>query len=46
MPWAQRVENARWIGHFDDERITMVSCWPYSGNTHRLFVVAKPDNGS
>jgi len=38
----KRRENARWIGSFPDERLTMVTCWPYTSNTHRVIVVAKP----
>jgi sortase A len=34
--------NARWIGPFDEERLTLVTCWPYIGNTHRVIVIAKP----
>ena len=37
-----RRQNAKWIGPTDDERLTMVTCWPYTNNTHRLVVVAKP----
>ena len=37
-----RLENARWILQSDDERITLVTCWPATSNTHRLIVVAKP----
>lgn len=37
-----RRENAKWIGPFNEERVTLVSCWPYTSNTHRLIVVAKP----
>ncbi len=38
----QRIENARWIAPTDDERLTLVTCWPYSGNSHRVIVVARP----
>jgi sortase A len=38
----QRRENARWIGAFPDERLTLVTCWPYTNNTHRVIVIAKP----
>ncbi len=38
----QRKENARWIGPFDDDRLTLVSCWPRNNNTHRIIVVAHP----
>jgi LPXTG-site transpeptidase (sortase) family protein len=37
-----RMENARWILSSNDERITLITCWPYESNTHRLFVVASP----
>lgn len=35
-----RLENARWIQPSNDERITLVTCWPYESNTHRVIVVA------
>jgi sortase A len=38
----QRAENARWIGPFEDDRLTLVSCWPRDDNTHRIIVVAQP----
>ncbi len=38
----QRMENARWIMHSDDDRLTLVTCWPFESNTHRLIVVAEP----
>jgi LPXTG-site transpeptidase (sortase) family protein len=38
----QRQENARWIGAFPDARLTLVTCWPYTNNTHRVIVIAKP----
>lgn len=38
----QRAKNARWIGPFDDDRLTLVSCWPRNDNTHRIIVVAHP----
>jgi sortase A len=37
-----RLENARWIEPTEDERITLVTCWPYEDNSHRLIVVAEP----
>ena len=42
MPQEVREENARWIAPTDDERLTLVTCWPYTNNTHRVVVVAKP----
>jgi len=38
----KRLENASWIGESNDERLTLVTCWPYVSNTHRLIIVAKP----
>ncbi len=38
----QRIENAKWIGEFGEERLTLVSCWPRNNNTHRIIVVALP----
>lgn len=37
-----RRQNARWIAATDDERLTLVTCWPYTGNSHRLIIVARP----
>ena len=45
VPYEQRVENARWIDSFPDKRLTLVTCWPYTGNTHRVIVVAMPAEG-
>ena len=45
-PNSVRQENARWIGPFDDQRLTLISCWPYTNNTHRVIVIAKPDVNS
>ena len=39
---AQRIENGRWIGPIEDDRLTLVSCWPRNNNTHRIVVVARP----
>jgi sortase A len=37
-----RKQNAQWIAPTDHERLTLVTCWPYSTYTHRLIVVALP----
>jgi LPXTG-site transpeptidase (sortase) family protein len=44
MPHAVRKANAQWIMPTGDERLTLVTCWPYEwpGNTHRVVVVARP----
>lgn len=42
QPIAVRIENAKWIQPTQDERVTLITCWPYTNNTHRLIVVALP----
>ena len=37
-----RRQNAQWIGPTQDVRVTLVTCWPYTNNTHRVIVVAVP----
>lgn len=37
-----RFSNARWIETSTDERLTLVTCWPFTSNTHRLIIVALP----
>jgi len=41
---ATRKKNAQWILPSGDERLTLVTCWPYEwpGNSHRVIVVARP----
>jgi LPXTG-site transpeptidase (sortase) family protein len=46
QPLEVRKENASWIQPTDDERITLVTCWPHTDNTHRLIVVAYPAESS
>jgi sortase A len=41
-PIEVRQRNAQWIAQTTDERLTLVTCWPYTNNTHRVIVVAKP----
>ncbi|MDY7042539.1 MAG: sortase, partial [Chloroflexota bacterium] len=41
-PAEVREQNARWIAATGDERVTLVTCWPYTNNTHRVIVIAKP----
>jgi len=42
MPIEQRLQNAQWIAPTNDTRLTLVSCWPYASNTHRVIIVATP----
>jgi sortase A len=41
-PLEVRRQNAQWIASTNDVRVTLVTCWPYTNNTHRVIVVAKP----
>jgi sortase A len=42
VSFAQMVENGKWIENTEDERLTLVTCWPPYASTYRLIVVAKP----
>jgi LPXTG-site transpeptidase (sortase) family protein len=42
QPLSVRLENARWMLPSDDERITLITCWPKNSNSHRLVLVAIP----
>jgi len=42
QPLEVRLENAKWIKPTSDERLTLVTCWPFTTNSHRLVVIAKP----
>jgi sortase A len=42
QPLAVRLANARYIQPTGDERLTLVTCWPYEDNSHRTVVVAFP----
>ncbi|HKX56322.1 MAG TPA: sortase, partial [Xanthomonadales bacterium] len=43
QPLEVRLENASWILPSTDERITLITCWPERGNSHRVVVVAVRD---
>lgn len=38
----QQRQNAQWMAPTNDNRLTLISCWPRTNNTHRVIVVAKP----
>ncbi len=38
----QRRQNAQWILPTTTERLTLVTCWPYTDNSHRVIVLANP----
>ncbi|MFN8492892.1 MAG: sortase [Caldilineaceae bacterium] len=39
----QRADNAAYLAQTDDQRLTLISCWPPNGNSHRVFVTAHLD---
>lgn len=39
---AVRMKNAEPIQPMKDDRLTLVSCWPETGNSHRIIVIARP----
>lgn len=41
-PLDVRLDNGRWILPSQDERVTLVTCWPEDTNSHRLILVAVP----
>lgn len=41
-PLSIRAANADWLLPTPEERLTLVTCWPYWTNTHRLIIVARP----
>lgn len=43
-PAAQQAENATYLHQSDDNRLTLITCWPWNDSTHRVFVVAKLKN--
>jgi sortase A len=42
QPLEVRLANAEWIQPTEDERLTLITCWPYESNTHRVLIVAVP----
>lgn len=38
---AQQAQNAAYLSQTDDNRLTLITCWPWNDSTHRVFVVAK-----
>ncbi len=41
-PTSVQQDNLKWIMPTDDQRLTLVTCWPPWSNTHRTIVVAFP----
>ncbi|MCL5958958.1 MAG: sortase [Chloroflexi bacterium] len=38
----QRRDNAKFMDPTPDETLTLITCWPYWVDTHRIIVIAKP----
>jgi LPXTG-site transpeptidase (sortase) family protein len=38
----ERLETGRFMADMPDERLTLITCWPYGINDHRVIVVATP----
>jgi sortase A len=38
----QEAQYATWIDRTSDTRLTLITCWPYITNSHRVIVIAKP----
>jgi sortase A len=42
QPLEVRLANAQYLLPTEDERLTLITCWPYENNTHRTVVIAFP----
>jgi sortase A len=43
---AQKRQNARFMDPTPDQTLTLITCYPYGIDNHRLIVIAKPyDSG-
>jgi len=38
---SQRLANARFMAPTSEPTLTLITCWPYNTNTHRIIVVAR-----
>lgn len=42
VPLEERLATGRFMDPMPEERVTLITCWPYGINDHRIIVVAKP----
>jgi sortase A len=42
VPLEERLATGQYLEPMGEERVTLVTCWPYGVDDHRLIVVAKP----
>jgi sortase A len=45
QPLDVRLDNAKWMFPTADDRLTLISCWPDTGASHRVIVVATAVDG-
>ncbi len=45
QPLDVRLANAQYSQPTPDERLTLITCWPYEDNSHRAVVIARPATG-
>jgi LPXTG-site transpeptidase (sortase) family protein len=38
----ERLETGRFMAEMPEERLTLITCWPYGINDHRVIVIALP----
>lgn len=39
---AEKLAHLQYVANTGGEQVTLLSCWPFTSNTHRVAVVAKP----
>jgi sortase A len=42
QPLDERLAIGVWMQPMPEERLTLITCWPYGVDDHRMIVVAKP----
>ena len=42
VPLEEQLATGQYLAPMGEERVTLVTCWPYGVDDHRLIVVAKP----
>ncbi len=42
VPLEERIATGRFLDPMPEERVTLVTCWPYGIDDHRIIVIAKP----
>ena len=42
VPLSERLATGQFLAPMPEERVTLVTCWPYGVDDHRIIVIAKP----